>query len=66
MSIRTGEEKELPELLTTNGYSDTTELVHGVNKGHDDLNVFSFAYITAATRNFLSTNKLGEGSFGPV
>ncbi|KAK9289791.1 hypothetical protein L1049_007951 [Liquidambar formosana] len=36
---------------------------HG--KGHD-LKIFSFACIMAATNNFSSENRLGQGGFGPV
>ncbi|OMO88717.1 hypothetical protein COLO4_20112 [Corchorus olitorius] len=38
------------------------------NFGSDapQLQVFKFAYIKAATNNFASDNKLGEGGFGPV
>ena len=31
-----------------------------------DLQIFSFETISAATRNFSTRNKLGEGGFGPV
>ena len=31
-----------------------------------NLQVFSYATIKAATNNFLSKNKIGEGGFGPV
>ena len=31
-----------------------------------DMQIFSFESITAATNNFSTENKLGEGGFGPV
>ena len=31
-----------------------------------DLEIFSFETISAATRNFSTRNKIGEGGFGPV
>ena len=31
-----------------------------------DLQIFSFETISAATRNFSTRNKIGEGGFGPV
>ena len=31
-----------------------------------ELQIFSFETISAATRNFSTKNKLGEGGFGPV
>ena len=38
------------------------------NDGQDshELHIFSFETISAATRNFSTKNKLGEGGFGPV
>ncbi|KAL4626178.1 hypothetical protein ACB092_05G077200 [Castanea dentata] len=35
-------------------------------QGSHDLQIFSFETISAATRNFSTRNKLGEGGFGPV
>ena len=61
----TGKEKDLLELMTLIGHTDTYEHETDGNKVHD-LNVFSFACITAATNSFSSENKLGEGGFGPV
>jgi len=31
-----------------------------------DLSIFEFSILVKATNNFSSTNKLGEGGFGPV
>lgn len=58
-------EEEVQELLTLEGYTDTYELEDGGAKGHD-LRLFTYASILAATDNFSSKNKLGEGGFGPV
>ncbi|XVF32176.1 hypothetical protein REPUB_Repub17cG0059300 [Reevesia pubescens] len=53
------EEDILLELTTSN------EIDNDGRKGHD-LKVFPFASIMAATNDFSSENKLGEGGFGPV
>ncbi|XP_075508484.1 G-type lectin S-receptor-like serine/threonine-protein kinase At1g67520 [Primulina tabacum] len=58
-------EEEVQELLTLEGYTGTYELEDGGAKGHD-LRLFTYASILAATDNFSSKNKLGEGGFGPV
>lgn len=55
---------EIQELLTLKGYTDTINELG--NDGGSDLKFFSFPSIIAATRNFSSDNKLGEGGFGPV
>ncbi|KAK9937448.1 hypothetical protein M0R45_014238 [Rubus argutus] len=42
-------------------------LDHNAGKmGHNDLRVYSYASVLAATSNFSEENKLGEGGFGPV
>ncbi|KAJ4718602.1 Receptor-like serine/threonine-protein kinase [Melia azedarach] len=38
----------------------------GRKKEVDELPLFSFSSVSAATNNFSHTNKLGEGGFGPV
>ncbi|XP_022758688.1 G-type lectin S-receptor-like serine/threonine-protein kinase At1g67520 isoform X2 [Durio zibethinus] len=53
------DEDILLELTTSN------EIGNDGRKGHD-LKVFTFASIMAATNDFSSENKLGEGGFGPV
>ncbi|KAL3844440.1 hypothetical protein ACJIZ3_001843 [Penstemon smallii] len=59
-------EEEMNELLTLEGYTEETyELGNEGAKGHD-LRQFTYASILAATSNFSSGNKLGEGGFGPV
>ncbi|KAK1368288.1 G-type lectin S-receptor-like serine/threonine-protein kinase [Heracleum sosnowskyi] len=58
------DEHELRELLEMNGYTDSNSELgdHGTN----DLTFFSYKSIAAATNNFSTDNKLGEGGFGPV
>ncbi|XP_035547649.1 G-type lectin S-receptor-like serine/threonine-protein kinase CES101 [Juglans regia] len=46
-------------------FGDTKEASNDGKKGHD-VEVFSFPSIVAATDNFSSENKLGQGGFGPV
>ncbi|XP_073138954.1 G-type lectin S-receptor-like serine/threonine-protein kinase CES101 isoform X2 [Henckelia pumila] len=58
-------EEEVKRLLTLEGYTNTYEMEDGGAKGHD-LRLFTYASILAATDNFSSENKLGEGGFGPV
>ncbi|WOG85380.1 hypothetical protein DCAR_0104568 [Daucus carota subsp. sativus] len=55
---------EIQELLTLKGYSDSINTMG--DDCRNDLKFFSFTSIVAATRNFSSDNKLGEGGFGPV
>lgn len=49
-----------------------TTIGHGKTKGNyqnsmkHELEIFDFQTISAATNNFSSINKLGEGGFGPV
>ncbi|KAI4346178.1 hypothetical protein L6164_013250 [Bauhinia variegata] len=52
------------DLVSFYGSVDAIELSKEKN-GHD-INVFSYASVMAATNNFSSENKLGEGGFGPV
>nr|XP_043607620.1 G-type lectin S-receptor-like serine/threonine-protein kinase CES101 [Erigeron canadensis] len=53
------------ELMASESFKGTSNLESNGRKG-SDLLVFSFASIVAATDNFSSENKLGEGGFGPV
>ncbi|GLU22198.1 hypothetical protein SLE2022_382900 [Rubroshorea leprosula] len=50
--------------------SDAPSISFGKPKGHkkdrNELHVFSFESIVSATNYFSTTNKLGEGGFGPV
>lgn len=57
--------KDLIELMTPNGYTVTNELEVDGNQSND-LKIFSFGSIIAATNSFSLENKLGEGGFGPV
>ncbi|KAK9947384.1 hypothetical protein M0R45_003013 [Rubus argutus] len=50
------------KLLKTNGTTSTS----APDNDAPHLQVFSFSNIQAATNNFSSENKLGEGGFGPV
>ncbi|XP_059431427.1 G-type lectin S-receptor-like serine/threonine-protein kinase CES101 isoform X2 [Corylus avellana] len=59
------EEATLLELTTSNRFGDANEINNDGRKGQD-LKVFSFASVVAATNNFSIENKLGQGGFGPV
>lgn len=59
------QEEDMHELLTLEGYTETYENDKGGAKNHD-LRLFAYASIVAATHNFSSNYKLGEGGFGPV
>ncbi|KAJ9697293.1 hypothetical protein PVL29_009195 [Vitis rotundifolia] len=60
------EEAALLELTTSNSFGDSEDVDHDGKRGAHDLVLFSFDSIVAATNNFSSENKLGEGGFGPV
>ncbi|KAK1368289.1 Receptor-like serine/threonine-protein kinase [Heracleum sosnowskyi] len=62
--IKQAKKTEIQELLTLKGYTDTISELG--NDGRNDLKFFSFTSIVAATNNFSSDNKLGQGGFGPV
>ena len=55
------------ELTTSDGFNNKEEIIgfDGDNNGHE-LKLFSFASVLAATDNFSTENKLGQGGFGPV
>ena len=59
------EEAMLHELATSNSFSDSKDVDHAGKRAHY-LKLFSFDSIVAASNNFSSENKLGEGGFGPV
>ena len=59
------EEAMLHELATSNSFSDLKDVDHDGKRAHD-LKLFSYDSIVAASNNFSSENKLGEGGFGPV
>lgn len=69
VSTEDKEEKEeqsiLNELTTLDRLKNAEELGNDGKKGHD-LKLFSFDSIMAATDNFSTENKLGQGGFGPV
>ncbi|GMP95258.1 hypothetical protein CsSME_00044369 [Camellia sinensis var. sinensis] len=54
--------KDLIELMTPNGYTVTNELELDGNQSND-LKIFSFGSIIAATNSFSLENNLGEGGF---
>ncbi|KAK3219757.1 hypothetical protein Dsin_013727 [Dipteronia sinensis] len=58
-------ETEQEMLLCELEANTTNKQRRGKKKSHE-LQVFSFESIASATNNFTSTNKLGEGGFGPV
>ncbi|GKD28939.1 G-type lectin S-receptor-like serine/threonine-protein kinase [Tanacetum coccineum] len=53
------------ELTASESFKDVHNLESSSGKGNDLL-IFSFASIMAATNDFSPENKLGEGGFGPV
>ncbi|XP_022851140.1 G-type lectin S-receptor-like serine/threonine-protein kinase CES101 isoform X3 [Olea europaea var. sylvestris] len=57
--------EELRELMTLEGYTETHPVESDRGQGHH-LRLFMYSSILRATGNFSSTNKLGEGGFGPV
>ncbi|KAF3435957.1 hypothetical protein FNV43_RR23049 [Rhamnella rubrinervis] len=59
------EELMLNQLTISDGVKNVEEIGNDGNKGQD-LKLFSFASIMAATDNFSNQNKLGQGGFGPV
>ncbi|XP_022851137.1 receptor-like serine/threonine-protein kinase SD1-8 isoform X1 [Olea europaea var. sylvestris] len=65
--IKQGKKKkeELRELMTLEGYTETHPVESDRGQGHH-LRLFMYSSILRATGNFSSTNKLGEGGFGPV
>ncbi|KAK9937442.1 hypothetical protein M0R45_014234 [Rubus argutus] len=59
-------ENELLDLMQSDKSLDVNWLQTDGEMGHNDLRVFSYASVLAATSNFSEENKLGEGGFGPV
>ncbi|CAH1427286.1 unnamed protein product [Lactuca virosa] len=59
------EDEYFLELIASDNFKDASNLERNGRKG-SDLMVFSFAAIVAATKDFASENKLGQGGFGPV
>ncbi|KAJ9537336.1 hypothetical protein OSB04_030069 [Centaurea solstitialis] len=53
------------ELMALESFNDSTNLENNGRNG-SKLMVFNYASIVAATNDFASENKLGEGGFGPV
>lgn len=45
---------------------DKVKKLNNDRQGSQDLQIFSFESISAATSNFSAENKLGQGGFGPV
>ncbi|KAM7510562.1 hypothetical protein LguiB_009437 [Lonicera macranthoides] len=67
---RAGEEKKrrdeyLQVFTASESFKNGDEIENDKMDGHD-LNILEFASVLAATNNFSSENKLGEGGFGPV
>ncbi|XP_048429937.1 LOW QUALITY PROTEIN: G-type lectin S-receptor-like serine/threonine-protein kinase CES101 [Pyrus x bretschneideri] len=58
-------EDELLDLMKSDRPTDATARQNGGNM-RNDLSVFSYASVMAATCNFSPENKLGQGGFGPV
>ncbi|XP_050371454.1 G-type lectin S-receptor-like serine/threonine-protein kinase At1g67520 isoform X2 [Argentina anserina] len=57
--------QDMLNIMKSNRPTDANGLQND-GKGGQDLSVFSYASIIAATCNFSNENKLGEGGFGPV
>ena len=51
--------------MASESFKGASNIERNGRKGSDVM-VFSFATIVAATNNFASENKLGEGGVGPV
>ncbi|MCI38952.1 G-type lectin S-receptor-like serine/threonine-protein kinase, partial [Trifolium medium] len=49
-----------------NAFSFNKLYQRNLTKEDDDLTTFDFSVLAYATNNFSSSNKLGEGGFGPV
>ncbi|CAJ2637107.1 unnamed protein product [Trifolium pratense] len=49
-----------------NTFNFNKRYVRNLRKEDDDLTTFDFSVLAYATNNFSSSNKLGEGGFGPV
>ena len=62
--IGEGNRNELLKFWSSKRPTDLNGLQDG--KMGNDLSVFSYAVVMAATMNFAEENKLGEGGFGPV
>ena len=58
-------EEYIREMNAADSFSNTN-LKEEDEREVQDLKIFSFGLILAATNNFSSDNKLGEGGFGPV
>ncbi|KAF5480910.1 hypothetical protein F2P56_001614 [Juglans regia] len=63
---RNREAATLNELTSSRRSGDTNEISNDAEKRGHDLKVLSFQSIVAATDNFSTENKLGQGGFGPV
>ncbi|CAB4277026.1 unnamed protein product [Prunus armeniaca] len=63
---RTNIENEMLNFMKSNRPTDHVGLQNDGKMGHQDLSVFSYASVLAATSNFSEENKLGQGGFGPV
>nr|ABG29323.1 Receptor protein kinase, putative [Solanum bulbocastanum] len=59
------EEEYIRELTASDSFNDTN-MKEKDGREVQDLKIFSFGFVLAATNNFSSENKLGEGGFGPV
>ncbi|XP_027340406.1 G-type lectin S-receptor-like serine/threonine-protein kinase CES101 [Abrus precatorius] len=71
--IEADRKKEQKKLLSEIGVSkvfstayNKTKRHHKNGKTYNEMQIFSFPIIAAATDNFSVANKLGEGGFGPV
>lgn len=53
-------------MLTASDSFDNYDIMEKSARDAPDLKIFSCGAIEAATDNFSSKNKLGEGGFGPV
>ena len=58
-------ENNMADLATSNRFSDVNA-VDNEFKMVQNLNVFHYTLVLAATDDFSPENKLGQGGFGPV
>ncbi|KAK7379269.1 hypothetical protein VNO80_04725 [Phaseolus coccineus] len=73
LKLKAEDRKKRTKLLSEIGGNTTIPIAYNERneqkkngKSSDDMHIFDFQIILEATANFSSTNKIGEGGFGPV